>query len=59
MYGGCWLDATVLLTGRISERYWEQDFFCFRETIQNAIKNIGKMHLLIITGGVRSLKLKC
>lgn len=34
-------------------------FFCFRETIQNAIKNIGKMHLLIITGGVRSLKLKC
>lgn len=30
MYGGCWLDATVLLTGRISERYWEQDFFLFQ-----------------------------
>lgn len=30
VYGGCWLDATVLLTGKIPERYWSQDFFLFQ-----------------------------
>lgn len=30
VYGGCWLDATVLLTGRIPERYWSYDFFMYR-----------------------------
>ncbi len=30
IYGGCWLDTTVLLTGRISERYWKQNFFLFQ-----------------------------
>lgn len=28
-YGGIWVDSTVLLTGRIPERYMESSFFCF------------------------------
>lgn len=30
VYGGCWLDATVLLTGKIPDKYWKQDFFMFQ-----------------------------
>lgn len=29
-YGGCWLDATVLLTGPIPEQYWNEKFFLFQ-----------------------------
>ena len=29
-YGGCWLDVTVLLTGPIPEKYWEQNIFLFQ-----------------------------
>lgn len=35
LYGGCWLDATVLLTGSIPLRCWEQDIF-----IYNRDKNV-------------------
>ena len=29
-YGGIWMDATILLSGPIPERYLQQDFFVFR-----------------------------
>ena len=29
-YGGCWLDATVLLTGPIPNVFWEKDYFLFQ-----------------------------
>lgn len=29
-YGGCWLDATVLLTGPIQEQYWNRNIFLFQ-----------------------------
>lgn len=29
-YGGAWLDATVLLTGKLPERYFDLDFFMFQ-----------------------------
>lgn len=29
-YGGCWLDATVYLTGKIPEKYWDDDFFMYQ-----------------------------
>lgn len=31
-YGGCWLDATVLLTGPIPEKYWHMPFFMFQRS---------------------------
>lgn len=30
VYGGCWLDATIFLTGRMKELYWEKDFFVYQ-----------------------------
>lgn len=29
-YGGCWLDSTILLTGKIPDKYWNLDFFVFQ-----------------------------
>lgn len=29
-YGGCWLDATILLTGEISPKYWEYPYFVYQ-----------------------------
>lgn len=29
-YGGCWLDATVFLTGKLPARYWEYGFFMYQ-----------------------------
>jgi hypothetical protein len=29
-YGGVWLDATILLTGQLPERYFKSDFFMFQ-----------------------------
>lgn len=29
-YGGCWLDATVLLSEKIPQKYWDADFFLFQ-----------------------------
>ncbi|MBD5366018.1 MAG: capsular biosynthesis protein [Bacteroides sp.] len=29
VYGGCWLDATVLLSDEIPTRYWEADLFVY------------------------------
>lgn len=31
-YGGCWLDATVLLTGPIPENYWNMPFFMYQRS---------------------------
>jgi len=31
-YGGIWIDATILLTGKIKEEYLKQDFFSFQRT---------------------------
>lgn len=31
-YGGCWLDATVLLTGPIPESYWNMPFFMYQRS---------------------------
>lgn len=31
-YGGCWLDATVLLTGPIPEEYWNMPFFMYQRS---------------------------
>ena len=31
-FGGTWIDATVLLTGKIPEYILESDFFAFRDT---------------------------
>lgn len=31
-YGGIWIDATILLTGKINEEYLKQDFFSFQRT---------------------------
>jgi len=30
IYGGCWLDATVLLSNSLPQRYWDADLFLFR-----------------------------
>ncbi|MCQ2140431.1 MAG: capsular polysaccharide synthesis protein [Bacteroidales bacterium] len=30
LYGGCWLDSTVYLTGPIDDRYFTYDFFMFQ-----------------------------
>lgn len=29
-YGGCWLDATILLTGDIPPQYWEYPYFVYQ-----------------------------
>ncbi|MCD8236260.1 MAG: capsular polysaccharide synthesis protein [Prevotellaceae bacterium] len=55
-YGGCWLDATVLLTGRIPEKYWNYDFFMYRRDEKEKTRNIGKTHLPIITDGIQVIK---
>lgn len=31
-YGGCWIDATILLTGEIPAEYWSADLFLFRRS---------------------------
>ncbi len=42
LYGGCWLDATVLLTGSIPERYWRYDFFMFQRDEHEPYKDYWK-----------------
>lgn len=37
-YGGCWLDATVLLTGKIPSRYWEYPYFVYQRDNSEAYK---------------------
>ncbi len=39
VYGGAWLDATVLLTDKIPERYWKQEFFMFQRDDTEANKD--------------------
>lgn len=35
-YGGVWLDATILLTGKLPERYFNMDFFMFQRSKDEA-----------------------
>lgn len=30
VYGGCWLDTTIFLSGKIPQRYWEYDYFLYQ-----------------------------
>lgn len=38
-YGGCWLDATVYLSGPIPERYWNYNFFMYQRDDDETDKN--------------------
>lgn len=39
VYGGVWLDATILLTGRLPQKYEEPDFFMFQRSDDEKNRN--------------------
>lgn len=39
VYGGVWLDATILLTGKLPQKYEEPDFFMFQRSDEEKNRN--------------------
>lgn len=57
-YGGCWLDSTVLLTGKINERFWREDFFVFRRNPDNGHKKYWKNAFAYYYGWLSGFKVR-
>lgn len=43
-YGGCWVDSTVYLTGKIPHEILNAEFFTFRSLDSNLLKNISNTY---------------
>lgn len=58
-YGGCWLDATIFLSGTIPQEYWQMDFFMFQRDESETNKHYWSMAFSYYFGWGESFKVKC
>lgn len=58
VYGGCWLDATVLITGKIPQKYWEYDFFMYQRDDREPHKRYWENAFAYYYGWQRTYKVR-
>lgn len=58
-YGGCWLDATIFLSGKIPSEYWDLDLFMFQRDESETNKHYWSNTFAYYFGWGKSFKVRC
>jgi len=58
VYGGCWLDTTIFLSGKIPQRYWEYNYFLYQRDDNETDKQYWEHAYAYYYGWQRNFKVR-